>query len=176
MGCYFYIQDREVHTLGEEIRRMDMGLWPLLSRMYQVSCEEESHEMHQLLHSQTLRLEIHAPAHGGARGMRTAQTSIPWPPLGAGVHSTLRGRKHGWVWLSRVFLATGVVSLLLLCLSLCVLRSWRLSRAVHHNFLWQWPCSNSALSNMVAVSHMELRALEIWIVWGTKFYILFTFN
>lgn len=119
MGCYFYIQDRGVHTLGEEIRRMDMGLWPLLSRMYRVSCEEESHEMHLLLRSQTLRLEIHAPAHGGGRGMRTAQPSTPQPPLGARVHSTLCGREHGWVWLSRVFLATAVVSLLPLSFPLC---------------------------------------------------------
>lgn len=50
MGCYFYTQDRGVHTLGEEIRRRDTGLWPLLSLMYQVSCEEESHEMHLFLH------------------------------------------------------------------------------------------------------------------------------
>lgn len=84
MGCYFYIQDRGVHTLGEETRRMDTGLWPLLSRMYRVSCEEESRHLktlsfpckmdsreqaylenqgrvtHLLLHSQTPRLEIPA--------------------------------------------------------------------------------------------------------------------
>lgn len=35
-----------------------MGLWPLLSLMYQVSCEEESHEMHLFLHDGLETIEI----------------------------------------------------------------------------------------------------------------------
>lgn len=109
MGCYFYTQDRGVHTLGEEIHRRDMGLWPLLSLMYQVSCEEESHEMHLFLHNQVLRLEIqardywaHAPAQGGARGMSMAQTiALHGPPLlGGWVEATAHYVQKAWLGLA----------------------------------------------------------------------------
>ena len=43
MGYCFYTQDRGVQIPGEEIYRMDTALWSLLSLMYRVSCEEESH-------------------------------------------------------------------------------------------------------------------------------------
>lgn len=72
MGCYFYIQDRGVHTLGEEIHRTGTGLWPLLSRMYRVSWKREPCVRCLLLHSQDLGREklssARAPAQGGGRG------------------------------------------------------------------------------------------------------------
>ena len=49
MGYCFYTQDRGVQIPGEEIYRMDTALWSLLSLMYRVSCEEESHVLQTTL-------------------------------------------------------------------------------------------------------------------------------
>ena len=141
MGCYFYTQDRGVHTLGEEIRRRDMGLWPLLSRMYQVSCEAESHEMHLFLHNQVLRVEIQARDHGpmlqprgSKRNEPRSDHSITWATSGRG------GQEPIAHYVQKAWLRLAVS-----CLPdrwssepatlLCVPRWERLPRAVQHHFL-----------------------------------------